>query len=291
MIKTQKEKTKKVIIKKTTIIETPKISKKSSKKEVKEKDCGINAIVEKKKRGRKLSSSSPKMYFTEDTEKYIIKYNNETDDKIRNDIYETKIKPAFDKLAENILNTFKFTYFEVGHLDIQKDVVSFLVSNIHKFKENKGKAFSYFSIIAKNYLILLNNATYKKFKQNIDIDEHKETLLASDNSTGINSKSSKLCEFTKLMIDYWDQAIPFLFKKKKDVVIAHAVVELFRQIDRLENFNKKALYIYIREMTDCKTQHITKIINKMKNTQEDILRQYLNTGIVTFDKNKSDWFE
>ena len=64
----------------------------------------------------------------------------------------------------------------------------------------------------------------------------------------------------------------------RDQKIAFAVMELFRRRGSLENFNKKALYLYIREMTGCKTQYITKVVNKMKETQSKLARQYLDYG-------------
>lgn len=127
---------------------------------------------------RSRSPSVSKMYFTKDTEDSIIAYNNTTDPQIREDIYNTKIKHPFEKLVENIFNTFKFSYFEIGPLDVQKETVAHLVSNMHKFEAGKGKAFSYFSIIAKHYLIALNNSTYKRRNQHIEIsEEHDENTI------------------------------------------------------------------------------------------------------------------
>jgi len=108
-----------------------------------------------------------KMYFTIDTEKAIIEYNKSNDFKLRNKIYEESIKYPFEKLAENILNTFKFSYFDVSKEDVQMEVVSTLIEKIHMFQEGKGKAFSYFSIVAKNHLILKNNGNYKRFFLNL----------------------------------------------------------------------------------------------------------------------------
>ena len=116
-----------------------------------------------------------KMYFTMDTEAAIIEYNKSEDFKLRNKIYEESIKYPFEKLAENILNTFKFSYFDVSKEDIQMEVVSTLIEKIHMFKEGKGKAFSYFSIVAKNHLILKNNGNYKRFKKTALLSEMPES--------------------------------------------------------------------------------------------------------------------
>ena len=98
-----------------------------------------------------------KQYFTESTERAIIRYNNSDNEILRNKIYQEHIEYPFQKLAENIIHTFKFYYFDVPSEDVKHEVVSFLVMNMHKFKAGKGKAFSYFSIVAKNYLILHND--------------------------------------------------------------------------------------------------------------------------------------
>jgi hypothetical protein len=71
-----------------------------------------------------------------------------------------------------------------------------------------------------------------------------------------------------------------IFTKQKDLNIAYAVIELFRSSDRIENFNKKTLYLYIRELSNCKTQQITKIINKMKSYQNVVMKNYADSGKV-----------
>ena len=114
----------------------------------------------KKKRKKKS-----KIYFGTPVHDAIVAYNRSEDYTFRHKIYTEEIHPAFLKLAENIINTFKFSYFDYGFRDLQEEVVSNLVINMHKFDETRGsKAFSYFSIVDKNYLILNNNANYKKMK-------------------------------------------------------------------------------------------------------------------------------
>ena len=107
---------------------------------------------------RKKSKKKP--YFGVDVQNAIIKYNSldqQKNQSERNIIYKNEIHAAFDKLAENIINTFKFTYFDYGFEDIKHETVAFMVMNIHKYDHTKGsKAFSYFSVVAKNYLILSN---------------------------------------------------------------------------------------------------------------------------------------
>ena len=62
---------------------------------------------------------------------------------------------------------------------------------------------------------------------------------------------------------------------------ADAILELFRKRENIELFNKKAIYIYIREMTDQSTPQITKVIKKMKKIQKGLMTQYIETGTVS----------
>ena len=240
--------------------------------------------IVKEKRGRKSrNTSTDRMYFTQETENSIIEYNGSTDIQIREDIYNNKIKRPFEKLVENIFNTFKFSYFETGPLDVQKETVSHLVSNIHKYEPVKGKAFAYFSIVAKHYLIALNNSTYKRRNQHVEIgeehDEHTVQLQTEDK----HHKDAEMKEFMNLMILFWENNVGKIFTKQRDLDIANAILELFRCSGRLEIFNKKALYLMIREISGCKTQQVTKVINRMKSYQNNICKSYINSGYINTD--------
>ena len=223
-----------------------------------------------------------RMYFTQDTEDAIILFNKEPKKSVRDKLYKERIQYAFDKLAENVLNTFKFSYFDVPKEDVQKEVVSQLIEKIHMFKEGKGKAFSYFSIVAKNYLILNNNKNYKRYKKTELLSKMPQTWNP-ENDFYQEEQGDEYSEFKNLMLGYWDKNLTIVFTKKRDIQIADAILELFRRSQYVENFNKKHLYLLIREMTDCKTHYITKVVNVMKQHQKKILNEYLEYGTVSMD--------
>jgi len=218
-----------------------------------------------------------RMYFTQDTENAIIAYNKSDDRLEKNDLYVAEIGRAFDKLAENLIHTFKFYYFDIPLTEVKNEVVSYLIMNIHKFKEGKGKAFSYFSIVGKNYLILHNNNNYKKMKIHRDIDVLDFSRNLSSEESVEESKES-YNEFVEQMVEFWDNNIRNVFRRQKDILVADSVIELFRKRVNVENFNKKALYILIREMTGSNTQHITRVINVMKKYYKEMLFDYNNVG-------------
>ena len=224
-----------------------------------------------------------KNYFTQDTENAIVRYNNEPNPEVRSKIYEREIHYAFFKLTENIIHTFKFYYTEVDQIEhLQHEVITFLLSKIHLFDPSKGaKAYSYFGTIVKRYLILSNQKNYKK-----RVDKAPTSVLEEDEtySYGINDHT-----YTDPLSDYIDEFVDYvtinlfeLFPKKHDAEVADAILELFRKRENLDIFNKKALYIYIREMVDVKTPKITKIANRLYDIFKDNYIFYLEHGYTDF---------
>ena len=228
---------------------------------------------------RKAKKGSPRYYFHQGTEDAIIRHNKEERAYIRERIYNEHIRTPFEKLAENIIHTFKFYYFDVPSEDVKHEVVSFLYMNMHKFAEGKGKAFSYFSIVAKNYLILHNNNNYKRMKQH---DDYSVTDYKRNPMTEMKSKDKREMnvEYITILADYWKNNLTTVFKRKKDLDVANAVIELIDMKDRIDNFNKKALYILIREMTGSNTQHITRVINVMKKHHVMLKKNFEYSGSV-----------
>jgi hypothetical protein len=223
------------------------------------------------------------MYFTQETENAIIEYNNTLDFDLRSKIYRERIHYAFFKLTENIIHTFKFYYTEVDNIeDLQHEVISFLLSKIHLFNPEKGaKAYSYFGTIAKRYLIISNTKNYKKRVDKAPVEE-----LESDERHSYNiddtPANQKLNMFMDQYVDYCSINIYKLFPKNDDAKIADAILELFRKRESIEIFNKKALYIYIREIIDAKTPKITKIANKLYDVFKEHYYFYLENGYTNF---------
>ena len=233
---------------------------------------------------RKPKTPKSKMYFTLDTEAAIIAYNKSVDQREKNVLYVDRIKYPFEKIAENVLNTYKFSYFDDGPADVKREVVAQMISKIHMFQEGKGKAFSYFTRMALNHLILLNNSNYKRYKQNDLMSAMPESWNPSEDTLSIETDSNHI-EFRNMMLIYWDKKLNSVFDKKRDIQIADAILELFRRVDYIENFNKKSLYLLIREMTGHKTHYITKVISVMKVHQDKILEEFLNTGDIEIEED------
>lgn len=253
----------------------------------------MSQLTNETKRGRKRKSEN-KQYFTKDTENAILLYNQLTDEYERNKLYEEQIKRPFDKLVENIIHTFKFYHFDVPYEDVKHETVAFLNEKIHKYTDpEKGKAFSYFSIIAKNYLIVNNNLNYHKFK-NLDQLEAVDDSRNVINEVIRDQDLQETSEFMDLFITYMDEHLSILFKKPSDLAVADSVLELFRNRQNIENFNKKALYILIRDRTGVKTQYITRVVNVLKTAYVEMFDTYKHTGVLKLNalsNTKSEFLE
>ena len=233
----------------------------------------------------KIPLRGERIYWNQDTENAVIRYNLSKDPEEREEIYKKHLQYPLDKMAENVINRFKFPYINQTFEDLKGQVVSHLMCNLHKFTQDKGKAFSYFSVISKNYLILHNNNAYKEDRRIISLYEPSNTNVSPiEEVTSIETPNQETRqdahEFVELMVEYWDRNLYRIFKKKRDVDIAQAVLELFRRADGIENFNKKNLYLLVREQTDCKTSYITKVVNKMRVIVTKQLREYHQRGTV-----------
>ena len=232
----------------------------------------------------KKSQPQSRRYFTKETEAAIVRYNNSSDSDERSRIYERHIHWPFYKLTENIIHTFKFYYTEVENLeDLQHEIMTFLLDKIHLFDPSKGaKAYSYFGTIAKRYLILQNQKNYKKRVDKAPVDELFKDDKYSYSIDDGDTQKDRLSYFIDKFVDHCTENIFEIFPKQKDAEIADAILEIFRKREDIDVFNKKALYIYIREMIDVKTPKITKIANQLYAIFKDNYIFYLDNGYVEF---------
>ena len=156
----------------------------------------------------------------------------------------------------------------------------FLLEKLDYFDLTKGsKAFSYFSIVGKNYIILYNNNNYKKKKITVD-------LMAADEDDGVlrqlgrDGRKKDLKDFIDYFTLYIDKHMFTMFKKDKDRKVCDAINILFKRRENLEIFNKKALYIYIREITNVDTPVITKVTKVLKKLYKRLHSEYRKNNYI-----------
>jgi hypothetical protein len=219
------------------------------------------------------------IYFTKITDIAISAYNKADKPVTREKIYRRFIYPAFMKLAENLINKVKPTYIDSSFSDLQTDLVTFLTERLNKFNPNAGKAYSYYTRTSFNYLIAENQKAYSKLKsdmQEIDIDEQRNIITEIHN----DEMRETLHYFMNGYVEYCYDNLNFIFNNPVDIHVADSVLHIFETRENIEDFNKKALYIFIRERTGLETTNITRVIKVLKQIYEEKFLAYERNNFV-----------
>ena len=218
-------------------------------------------------------------YFTKITDVAISAYNRSEIMPQREKIYCRFIYPAFMKMAENIINKVKPDYIDSSFQDLQTDLVTYLTARLNKFNPNAGKAYSYYTRTSFNYLIAENQKGYAKVKSDtleINIDEQRNVITEMHNA----EMRETLREFMDAYIEYCYDNLNYIFSNSIDIHVADSVLHIFETREDIDNFNKKSLYILIRERTGLETTNITRVIKTLKTIYEDKFREYEQTDFI-----------
>jgi hypothetical protein len=220
------------------------------------------------------------VYFTKITDLAISAYNRIDDDRVKREkIYRRFIYPAFMKMAENLINKVKPTYIDSSFVDLQTDLVTYLTERLNKFKPESGKAYSYYTRTSFNYLIAENQKAYSKLKADtleLDIDEQRNIVTEVHNE----EMRETLKYFMDAYIEYCYDNLNFIFGNGTDIHVADSILHIFETRENIEDFNKKALYIFIRERTGLETSNITKVIKTLKQIYTDKFLEYEQSNFV-----------
>ena len=233
-----------------------------------------------KKRGRKKKKKN--YYFTEETEAELVNYLNCDCQETKNAIFTKHLYYPFYKMSENLIHTFKFYYTEVETLeDLKHEMVIFFLEKLDKFKVGRGKAFSYFSIAGKRYLINYNTKNYKKLIKKADVEAMDTDYYLLKEGDVITNRDVTIAFFS-YFVDYLDENLFTLFTKPKEQKVASAFIIVFKSRKNPGMlFNKKALWVYIREITNLEekeTPIITRVVKKMKKIYVDQFASYSQQG-------------
>jgi hypothetical protein len=218
-------------------------------------------------------------YFTKVTDVAISAYNKSENVAQREKVYRRFIYPAFMKLAENIINKVKPDYIDSTFQDLQTDLVTYLTARLDKFNPNAGKAYSYYTRTSFNYLIAENQKAYSKLKSDsleINIDEQRNIMTEIH-----NDEMREILEyFMNAYIQYCYDNLNYIFSTSTDIHVADSILHIFETREYIEDFNKKALYILIRERTNLETTNITRVVKTLKQIYEEKFREYEQTEFI-----------
>ncbi len=217
-------------------------------------------MIKKKRRPR-----TKNLYFTKVHEDAIINYTKTNDNKIRTHLYVEYIQPAFHEMVEKITYTYKFT--TLPNIDpLKGECKVWLTTILDKYDPNKGsKAFSYFSVITKHWFIHKLKKNSAKTKKEVSYEELvkesvHEDLIVNENIYTSTREQKEFWQSLLYEVDRWDKAD----LKENERKVIEAVKVLLNSAEQIEIFNKKAIYLYLRELTGLNTKQIVNNLNKLR---------------------------
>jgi len=218
-----------------------------------------------KKKRRKRTKNN---YFTKIHEDAIVEYAKSLCIKQRTKLYESLIQPAFEEMVNKIIFTYKFN--NLPNIDpLREDCKIWLTTILDKYDPNKGsKAFSYFSVVTKNWFIHKVKVNSKRIKREVSYENLVETggsdvLGTSDTESQDYMEQRIETEFWNALltqVDRWDTGN----LKPNEKAVLEAVKVLLCNIEDIEIFNKKAVYLYLRELTGLNTKQVVNNLNKLR---------------------------
>lgn len=216
------------------------------------------------------TETTSKFYFTSQTQDAICKFQDSTDRKEREKLYVEHIMPAFEKLVENLINIHKFSSMYDSYEDLKSDCVNFLFETIHKFNQSMGtNAFSYFNVVAKNWLIIKTKQKAQKSKRNISIDDSASLsvndLQVIEEYGSIPAQDLEMDRavaverILKMLYDIRAKA-----RVENELACINSVITIFENMDDLDILNKSAIFLYMRELSGLSPKQLTTAIQSIK---------------------------
>ena len=222
-------------------------------------------------------------YFTKIHEDAIVKYATSTSKQEKSVLYVTLIQPAFNEMVDKIVFTYKFTTLP-NIEDLKEECKIWLTTILDKFDVSKGsKAFSYFSVITKNWFIhkVKKNSSGKEVSLEDISKEFEEENLFILNAYDDLRERQEFWSALQIEMSSWDVESLKLNEKK----VYEAIRQILKEPDNIEIFNKKAIYLYMREMTGLSTKQIVIGLKKFKMKYNYFVQRW-NRGSITHIQGK-----
>ena len=203
-------------------------------------------------------------YFTKDHEEAVVKYAKSNSREEKSELYVIMIQPAFSEMVDKIVYTYKFS--TLPNIDILRDECKvWLTTILDKYDPDKGsKAFSYFSVITKNWFIHKVKKDSQKKRREIQFQDLSKTL--EQNYLSVDNNYDHMRELQEFWEKLWDeiQSWDTGDLKPNEKKVLEAIKILLENSDKIEIFNKKAVYLYLRELTGLNTKQVVNSLNKMR---------------------------
>jgi hypothetical protein len=230
----------------------------------------------KEKEVKPKKTDQVKLYFNSDTQRAIVEFQSSFDKKEKDKLYVQEIMPAFEKLVENLINIHKFAGLYDSYDDLKNDCVNFLFETIGKFDAARGtNAFSYFNVVAKNWLIIKTKQKSQKTKKNVSLDDPNmlsayERNIVEEHCTlpsqdifleGLKSTET----ITAILYEIREKA-----RTENELMCINSIITIFESIDEIDLLNKNAILLYMRELSGLSPKQLTTTMQSIKKHYKKI---------------------
>ena len=231
--------------------------------------------LKKKTVKKNKKTQARKLYFGQETHDAIVRYQESECKKTKDEIYENQIRQSFTKLVENLIYIHSFAsdpqYFHI----LKSDAVSFLYETLEKFDPSKGtKAFSYFNVCAKNFLIIQSNKRRKLSNRHVSIDDmagmNSKDRTSVENFSYVPSPPSIMSfKEDKLALKDMLKTIEVKARNENEKKCISAIITLFNKVDELEFLNKRAIFVYLREISGLNPKQLSVSMSNIRKYYKD----------------------
>jgi hypothetical protein len=230
----------------------------------------VEELTPEEKEAAAKAAKALRMYFNADTQAAIVAYQQSSDKKDRDRLYIKEIMPAFEKLVENLINIHKFTSLHDTYDDLKNDCVNFLFETIGKFDGNRGtNAFSYFNVVAKNWLIIRTKQKSQRIKRSVSLDDPE--ALSVNEQCIIDDYNIIPAQDELLMNEHAAQSVVKLLyeirakvKTENELACINSIITIFENIDDIDLLNKSAILLYMRELSGLSPKQLTTTMQTIK---------------------------
>ena len=235
---------------------------------------------EKKKNRKKIKrkGDQPTLvnYFTDKTQEQIIVYQQEPDTEKKKKIYVKEILPAFDSLVENLINVYGFSVMYESKQDLKHECLQFLYTAVDKFNAEKGsKAFSYFNVVAKNWLTIKSKQNIKRVQSYVSIDD-RDNLSKEDIEQIETQQYHPGFEELYTMVNTHDYLVKLVAaiedktKTDNEKMVVNAIKVLIGNLEDVDLLSKRAILLYVRELTTLSSKQLSIVLSSLKRHYRDV---------------------
>jgi len=228
---------------------------------------------------RKRGKGKRNLYFHQGTHDAIIKFQSLEKQIDRENIYVSEIFPAFDKLVENLIFIHGFKSSHSSFEDLKSDCVVFLYETINKFDHTRGtKAFSYFNVVAKNWLIIKSKQRTKQLRRQVSLDDplsiSRRDMGAIESYKVVPPQDTEMIKresmqnLFSLMVEIKDK-----LSGENEIACIDAIITLFEKIDDIDLLNKRAIFVYLRDISNLNPKQLSIAMSSIRKHYKTLVKQ------------------